>query len=205
MFVLGHCKEFSYTLWFWTTKVCFTLLDGRNLRSKCGEAGCSVKAGGQSPSLTLPTSLWSLEILGTSQFAGSFPDPPLPLSHMICCVQLCLPPAFWEEDYPWVSSPHQTQYDSTLANYFQRDPLLKIRSCKSNQPTVYSLDSSFWQLIAWGIEDATKPSPWPGGACLPNRGERSGPGLENKLMFMGHCSLARFCGGCWAHSDAWNH
>jgi len=99
----------------------------------------------------------------------------------------------------------QTQYDSTLANYFQKDPLLKIRSCKSNQPTVYSLDSSFWQLIAWGIEDATKPSPWPGWACLPNRGKRSGSGLENKLMFMGHCSLARFCGGCWAHSDAWNH
>lgn len=79
----------------------------------------------------------------------------------------------------------QTQYDSTSATYIQRDPLLKVRSCKSNQQTVYSLDSSFWQSTAWGIKGTAKLSPCPRQACQPNGGEQGGPGLENKLIVYG--------------------
>lgn len=64
-----------------------------------------VKAEGQSPSLTLSTSLCSLEILGISQFVSSFRDPPCNPSDHFLCPALCHP-AFLEGNRHQVQSPN---------------------------------------------------------------------------------------------------
>lgn len=60
----GAVKNF-HTLWLQTPEICFTM-EGRSWRLACAWAVFSVKGEGQSPSLTLSTSLCSLEILGIS-------------------------------------------------------------------------------------------------------------------------------------------
>lgn len=92
----GAVKNF-HTLWLQTLEICFTTVEGRSWRLMCARAVFPVKVEGQSPSLTLSTSLCSLEIHGIPQFVSSFLDPPCnPSDHFLCSV-LCHP-AFLEGD-----------------------------------------------------------------------------------------------------------